>query len=113
MIGRIFRVIFGFVLACLAAGLTMVLFVFTPLEVVSLKGDRMVEVGLLALAAAACAAAARAYQRPSSPCSCASRHRSSPPSASPSCCHRRRSLRACRPRRRSRWRTPYAATPVN
>jgi hypothetical protein len=52
MIGRIFRVIFAFVLACLAAGLTMVLFVYTPLEVVSLTSGRMAEVGLLALAAA-------------------------------------------------------------
>lgn len=52
MIGRIIRVIFAFVLACLAAGLTMVLFVYTPIEVVSLKSERMAEVGLLALAAA-------------------------------------------------------------
>jgi hypothetical protein len=52
MIGGIFRVMFGFVLACLAAGLTMVLFVYTPLEVASLEGQSMAEVGLLALAAA-------------------------------------------------------------
>ena len=32
MIGGMLRVIIGFVFACLAAGLTMVLFVYTPLE---------------------------------------------------------------------------------
>jgi drug/metabolite transporter (DMT)-like permease len=52
MIGRAIRVIFGFVLACLAAGLTVVLFVHTPLELVDLQGERLREVGLLSLAAA-------------------------------------------------------------
>lgn len=52
MIGRFIRVILGFVLACLAAGLTMVLFVYTPLEMSDLNSERMTEVGLLALAAA-------------------------------------------------------------
>jgi uncharacterized membrane protein len=52
MIGRIFRMIFGFALACLAAGLTMVLFIFTPPELVDLQAQRWSEVGLLSLAAA-------------------------------------------------------------
>jgi drug/metabolite transporter (DMT)-like permease len=52
MIGRIIRVIFGFALACLAAGLTVVLFVYTPLELVDLQSERLSEVGLLSLAAA-------------------------------------------------------------
>ncbi|HEX2337774.1 MAG TPA: hypothetical protein VHI72_14995 [Hyphomicrobiaceae bacterium] len=56
MLGRMFRVVFGFVLACLAAGLTLVLFVYTPLELAGLaangEGSRLAEAGLLALAAA-------------------------------------------------------------
>ena len=52
MILSFIRVLFGFVLACLAAGLTMVLFVFTPLEVTGMPSDRLSEVGLLTLAAA-------------------------------------------------------------
>jgi hypothetical protein len=53
MIGRIIRVLFGFVLACLAAGLTVVLFVYSPVELASdLASDRAAEAGLLALAAA-------------------------------------------------------------
>jgi len=56
MLGRILRILFGFVLACLAAGLTLVLFVYTPAELVSLSTSaaaaRLSEVGLLALAAA-------------------------------------------------------------
>jgi len=53
MIRRFFRVIIGFVLACLAAGLAVVLFVYTPLELAGdLASERLVEVGLLALAAA-------------------------------------------------------------
>ena len=56
MLGRMFRVLFGFVLACLAAGLTLVLFVYTPLELAGLaanvEGSRLAEAGLLALAAA-------------------------------------------------------------
>jgi hypothetical protein len=52
MIGRVFRVIFGFIVACLAAGLTMVLFVYTPLEIVTEAiADRASEVLLLSLAA--------------------------------------------------------------
>jgi hypothetical protein len=53
---RIIRVVFGFVLACLAAGLTMVLFVYTPVELANLPSDeasqRASEAGLLSLAAA-------------------------------------------------------------
>ena len=56
MLGRILRVLFGFVLACLAAGLTLVLFVYTPAELASLNAStavpRLSEAGLLALAAA-------------------------------------------------------------
>src|SRR5262245_56662633 len=56
MLGRILPVLFGFVLACLAAGLTLVLFVYTPSELaglsVSAAPTRLSEVGLLALAAA-------------------------------------------------------------
>jgi hypothetical protein len=56
MLGQILRVLFGFVLACLAAGLTLVLFVYTPLELAGLTANvaasRLSEVGILALAAA-------------------------------------------------------------
>ena len=52
MIGRAIRVVFGFALACLAAGLTVVLFVHTPVELVDLQSERLREVGLLSLAAA-------------------------------------------------------------
>ena len=53
MIGRVLRVIIGFVIACLAAGLTMVLFVYTPLEMATeAMGDRVSEAALLSLAAA-------------------------------------------------------------
>ena len=44
--------IIGFVIACLAAGLTMALFVYSPLELVDLQSERLREVGLLSLAAA-------------------------------------------------------------
>jgi hypothetical protein len=40
MFGRIFRVLVGFVMACLAAGLTKVLFAFTPAEISSLPADQ-------------------------------------------------------------------------
>jgi hypothetical protein len=53
---RAVLVVFGFVLACLAAALTLVLFVYTPAELVALPSDvaadRLSEVGLLTLAAA-------------------------------------------------------------
>ena len=53
MIGSVLRVLFGFIVACLAAGLTMVLFVYTPAEIVAERaGDRAVEALLLSLAAA-------------------------------------------------------------
>jgi hypothetical protein len=53
MVIGMFRVLLGFALACLAAGLTMVLFVYTPLELArEHAGDRMSEAGLLALAVA-------------------------------------------------------------
>lgn len=45
MIGRIFRVLSGFIIACLAAGLTKVLFAFSPAELSRLPpeiaGDRL------------------------------------------------------------------------
>ena len=52
MIGRAIRVLFGFVLACLAAGLTVVLFVYNPLELADLQSERLSEVGLMTLFAA-------------------------------------------------------------
>jgi hypothetical protein len=52
MIASILRVLFGFVLACLAAGATIVLFVYTPVELAMDSVDRMEEAGLLSLAAA-------------------------------------------------------------
>jgi drug/metabolite transporter (DMT)-like permease len=52
MIGRILRMIFGFALACLAAGLTLVLFIFTPPELIGPQSERLSEAGLLTLAAA-------------------------------------------------------------
>jgi drug/metabolite transporter (DMT)-like permease len=44
--------IFGFAAACLAAGLTLVLFIFTPPELIGPQSERLSEAGLLALAAA-------------------------------------------------------------
>jgi hypothetical protein len=53
MIWRIVRVILGFIVACLAAGLTIVLFVYTPAELVAdMATDRVSEAGFLSLAAA-------------------------------------------------------------
>jgi len=47
------RVLLGFALACLAAGLTLVLFVYTPLELArEHAADRMSQASLLALAVA-------------------------------------------------------------
>jgi hypothetical protein len=56
MIGRVLRVLFGFVFACLAAGATLVLFVFTPVELATDAGNRVQEAGLLTLHAATHAA---------------------------------------------------------
>jgi dipeptide/tripeptide permease len=56
MLGRMIRVVFGFAVACLAAGLTIVLFVTTPVELASTPSnafsDALSSNGLLALAAA-------------------------------------------------------------
>lgn len=53
MIRGMLRVILGFALACLAAGLSMVLFVYTPLELATERAsDRVSEASMLALAAA-------------------------------------------------------------
>lgn len=53
MVGRIIRVVLGFGVACLAAGLTLVLFVYTPLELATETGsERALEVAVLALHAA-------------------------------------------------------------
>ena len=56
MIMRSVRVLLGFVVACLAAALALVLFVYTPAELLSLpadmRGDRVSEAGLFALAVA-------------------------------------------------------------
>ena len=49
----LFRAIFGFVLGCLAAAATLVLFVYTPVELASLPSDigsdRLAEAGLFTL----------------------------------------------------------------
>lgn len=50
MAGRIIRVIFGFVLASMAAGLALVLFVNTPSEMPEWTSQRYAETGLWALA---------------------------------------------------------------
>lgn len=53
MVLGMLRVLLGFALACLAAGLTLVLFVYTPLELAREQAvDRVSEAGLLALAVA-------------------------------------------------------------
>jgi len=56
MLGRMIRVVFGFAVACLAAGLTIVLFVTTPVELANTPSnafsDALSSNGLLALAAA-------------------------------------------------------------
>ena len=50
---RVIRVLFGFALACLAAAVTLVLFVYTPAELASMPSgmgaDRVTEAGLFAL----------------------------------------------------------------
>ena len=54
MLGRMIRVLFGFVVACLAAGLTIVLFVTTPVELANTPSNAITDAlsanGLLALA---------------------------------------------------------------
>ena len=56
MIMRGVRVLLGFIVACLAAALALVLFVYTPAELLALpadmRGDRLSEAGLFALAVA-------------------------------------------------------------
>jgi|RhiMethySRZTD1v2_1073278.scaffolds.fasta_scaffold05220_7 hypothetical protein len=53
MIGSVLRVFFGFIVACLAAGLTMALFVHTPAEIVAERaGDLVAETLLLSVLAA-------------------------------------------------------------
>jgi hypothetical protein len=53
MVTGALRVLLGFTLACLVAGLTMVLFVYTPLEFAKEpSGERVSQAGLLALAVA-------------------------------------------------------------
>jgi dipeptide/tripeptide permease len=56
MLGRVIRVVFGFVVACVAAGLTIVLFVTTPVELANTPSNALTDAlssnGLLALAAA-------------------------------------------------------------
>jgi hypothetical protein len=55
MLGRIIRVLFGFAMCSIAPGLTLVLFVTTPVELATLPSDTMTDAltanGLLALAA--------------------------------------------------------------
>ena len=52
MIGRMLRVLVGLGLACLASGLTITAFVYSPLELIHGGGDKIAEAGLLALTAA-------------------------------------------------------------
>src|SRR5688572_21672759 len=53
MLARILRILFGFVLACVAAAATLVLFVYAPADLTSLgeelSGDRLSEAGFFAL----------------------------------------------------------------
>ncbi|MDX2202619.1 MAG: hypothetical protein NW223_07710 [Hyphomicrobiaceae bacterium] len=48
--GRVLRVLFGFVIACLAAGLALVLFVHTPAEFPEWPAEKFSETAMLALA---------------------------------------------------------------
>lgn len=51
MVGRVIRILFGFIVASLAAGLALVLFVHTPNDLAAeFSGDRMSEATVLALA---------------------------------------------------------------
>jgi hypothetical protein len=55
MLTRILRILIGFVVACLAAGLTLVLFVYTPGELLNgspESAERMSQAGVLSLAVA-------------------------------------------------------------
>jgi hypothetical protein len=52
MIGRVFRMLVGLACAFLASGAAMVLFVYSPLELLQGGGDKASEAGLLALEAA-------------------------------------------------------------
>jgi hypothetical protein len=52
IIGRVLRVLIGLVLAFLATGLSLVLFVDTPIELLDAGWEKATEVALLALAAA-------------------------------------------------------------
>ncbi|HJZ32421.1 MAG TPA: hypothetical protein VKF35_15000 [Hyphomicrobiaceae bacterium] len=60
MFGQVVRILVGFIVACLVAGLTLVLFVYTPVELASLGTDvilsRLAEAGILTLAVATQAA---------------------------------------------------------
>ena len=50
MLGRMIRVLFGFVVACLAAGLTIVLFVTTPVELANTPSDAVSDTLIVATA---------------------------------------------------------------
>lgn len=50
MVGRVLRVLFGFLVACFVAGLVLVLFVNTPAEMPDWPSERYAETGLWALA---------------------------------------------------------------
>jgi hypothetical protein len=53
MLARILRILIGFALACVAAAITLVLFVYAPADLTSLReelnGDRLSEAGFFAL----------------------------------------------------------------
>jgi hypothetical protein len=61
MIGRMLRVLIGLGLACLASGLTISAFVYSPLELIHGGGDKAAEAGLLALTAAGLSARAALF----------------------------------------------------
>lgn len=56
MLLSVLRIVLGFVLACLAAGLVQALFVITPVEIAGDFGERIGAAGMLALIAATQAA---------------------------------------------------------
>ena len=61
MIGRMLRVLIGLGLACLASGLTITAYIYSPLELIHGGGDKAAEAGLFAVTAAALSARAAPF----------------------------------------------------
>ena len=61
MIGRMLRVLIGLGFACLASGLTITAFIYSPLELIHGGGEKAAEAGLLALTAAGLSARAAPF----------------------------------------------------